>query len=1063
MSTLSTFNGIVNNEEGGVCCTLTREAILSLRSASRELDQCTQSHIASLGLVRPRRRCRGGRLKVKLNQNLEIPVRISNRCKQYSAVSTQSDRQRVLRPINRRIVSPVKVGTFNASSVTTAGKSSCISTCIAERQLTAVGPVETWHDGADSPALDACTTSIPVVNGRPPRRQQRRRHQRSSSVLIDCLKNTSTVPASDFDAKIPTLYLLNSASLAKKHAKDQLAADLIGYHVDVAIITETHFKPSKHPDSIMNIDGYNLFRRDRCKRRGGGVAIIRSSISASEVQMPGDDPLYELLWLKVHIAGRGSIFGALYNPPKPLYHQADFLQYLETTIDHINTTSDDCIIIAGDFNTLSEQQFAVRTGLSPIVREPTRGANCLDRVFVSEPLYNNVKVVCSTIKSDHKAVIAWGGCGKITDLHKTRCQREYRTRTPDQHAALLSFLSSLSWGMVYQQTDVQTAFNTFYDTALIILNCFYPQHTITVTSRDPHFVTPRIKALLRKRNRLMRKGAIAAAESITARIGRSIASHNRASFTQLPRGSSQMWSLVRKVTGKEKRRRDTCKDVTVEQLNQHFANISTDLHYRSPQIKSTARYPLQLFTEYNVFRMLDTLKPTAMGLDGLPDWFIRLAAPAFAEPLTYLFNLSLECSVVPTQWKSSYITPIPKIPQPLTCQDYRPISITPILSRIMEKSIVRSLLYPVLISPDHSQLFADQFGFRPTGSTTAALIYLLHQVTNLLQEHEYVHIISLDFSKAFDSVRHHSLISKFSKLPIPDCFYNWAVDYLQSRQHQTVAGEQKSAFLGINASIIQGSGLGPVFYTINASDLHPAYSSNILFKYADDTYLIVPAKYSNLIPEELHNISTWANANNLKLNSAKCCEMVVCHPTADRLKVGLPPPRLDVTRVETITVLGVTFNSMLSFAPHVQNVASKAAASLYALRMLKAHGLEGQALCEVTQSTLVAQLIYASSSWSGFVKAEERAKLQSILNKASRYGFLPGYFRTIDQLFESSDDTLFNSVINNPDHVLCSLLPPPKDTSYNMRKRKHDLTLPTEHSSLQRKNFVYRMLFTDIY
>jgi len=75
--------------------------------------------------------------------------------------------------------------------------------------------------------------------------------------------------------------------------------------------------------------------------------------------------------------------------------------------------------------------------------------------------------------------------------------------------------------------------------------------------------------------------------------------------------------------------------------------------------------------------------------------------------------------------------------------------------------------------------------------------------------------------------------------------------------------------------------------------------------------------------------------------------------------------------------------------------------------------------CIKVHFNAVAQLIYASSSWSGFVKAEERAKLQSILNKASRYGFLPGYFRTIDQLFESSDDTLFNSVINNPDHVLC--------------------------------------------
>ena len=70
-----------------------------------------------------------------------------------------------------------------------------------------------------------------------------------------------------------------------------------------------------------------------------------------------------------------------------------------------------------------------------------------------------------------------------------------------------------------------------------------------------------------------------------------------------------------------------------------------------------------------------------------------------------------------------------------------------------------------------------------------------------------------------------------------------------------------------------------------------------------------------------------------------------------------------------------------------------------------------------------------------------------------------GYFRTIDQLFESSDDTLFNSVINNPDHVLCSLLPPPKDTSYNMRKRKHDLILPTENSSLTAKELCVQNVF----
>jgi len=138
---------------------------------------------------------------------------------------------------------------------------------------------------------------------------------------------------------------------------------------------------------------------------------------------------------------------------------------------------------------------------------------------------------------------------------------------------------------------------------------------------------------------------------------------------------------------------------------------------------------------------------------------------------------------------------------------------------------------------------------------------------------------------------------------------------------------------------------------------------------------------------------------------------------------------------------------MLFFAPHVQKVASKAAASLYALRILTAHSLDGQALWEVTQATLVAQLLYASSAWSGFVKSEERTKLQLILDKASRYGIyqrisepLPSY------LNHQMTSYLIHSVINNPDHVLCSLLPPSRNTGYNLRKLNHGLSLPTVHS-----------------
>ena len=84
--------------------------------------------------------------------------------------------------------------------------------------------------------------------------------------------------------------------------------------------------------------------------------------------------------------------------------------------------------------------------------------------------------------------------------------------------------------------------------------------------------------------------------------------------------------------------------------------------------------------------------------------------------------------------------------------------------------------------------------------------------------------------------------------------------------------------LPISASIIQGSALGPVEYVFTASDLSTLIPTNRLCKYADDTYLLVPAIHTQTIPQEFQHISDWASANNLKLNNAKSQEMIVHHP-----------------------------------------------------------------------------------------------------------------------------------------------------------------------------------------
>jgi len=115
----------------------------------------------------------------------------------------------------------------------------------------------------------------------------------------------------------------------------------------------------------------------------------------------------------------------------------------------------------------------------------------------------------------------------------------------------------------------------------------------------------------------------------------------------------------------------------------------------------------------------------------------------------------------------------------------------------------------------------------------------------------------------------------------------------------------------------------PVPYNIfNCSDLHTVHSSNLLVKYADDTYLIIPATNSSLIPDELNNITEWASASNRKLNPNKSYEMIIHH--SSKKITSVPPPLEKITKTHELTVLGVSFNSTLSFSQHTQNLTAKA-------------------------------------------------------------------------------------------------------------------------------------------
>jgi len=120
-------------------------------------------------------------------------------------------------------------------------------------------------------------------------------------------------------------------------------------------------------------------------------------------------------------------------------------------------------------------------------------------------------------------------------------------------------------------------------------------------------------------------------------------------------------------------------------------------------------------------------------------------------------------------------------------------------------------------------------------ATAFFIITLLHSVRSMLTTSDYVHVFAFDFSKAFDTVKHYTLMTKMASLELPDNIYNWINDFFRDRQHCTRYAGQSSSVAAITASIIQGSGLSPALYIIMAADFHPATNGNRIVKFADDT------------------------------------------------------------------------------------------------------------------------------------------------------------------------------------------------------------------------------------
>jgi len=164
-------------------------------------------------------------------------------------------------------------------------------------------------------------------------------------------------------------------------------------------------------------------------------------------------------------------------------------------------------------------------------------------------------------------------------------------------------------------------------------------------------------------------------------------------------------------------------------------------------------------------------------------------------------------------------------------------------------------------------------------------------------------------------------------------------------------------------------------------------------------------------------------------------------------------------------MLGVSIENNFSVAQHVQRLVTASAQTVYALRVLRTRGLGDDALQHIYRATVVARLTYAASAWRGLIKAPDRKRIDSVLDRARHHGYCPPDLPTFEELCNIADDELFGRAMRLSNHVLHALIPAQSYASqrYNLRHRTHALQLPSHTTRLSDSNFITRMLYKDKY
>ena len=855
------------------------------------------------------------------------------------------------------------------------------------------------------------------------------------------------------------VFHINIRSLNKHKLILKLYFESLKCKFDIIFITETGNASKSEIEHVFQ--DYEFFIDTPTPGKGskGGAGILVNKNSFNEIEEIYENKNESLKdncictnckienkWLKLKCNDASYIVASVYRHPNGnIKHFVDGLQKLFAKVDKKST-----LIFGGDMNIdlIKHQNSNVNLyietllehNIIPYINIPTRitsySATLIDHINVRLPINQiNKKISSGNLNdaniSDHlpNYVIIDDNIRKTNERPLIRLYNKKNIENFHKNISnepmLLPFPRS---------NDPNQLLAEFTYNLNKILNKYFPLIRISRKKyKDKVHITNEIKEMIKERNKLYDIFIIDRLEHNKVKwlekrnktnqaIRNAEINHYKDEIKQHGDNCQAMWKTLSHIISRNKKKSPSINSLKVGQrnltnqldilegLNSFFCNVGETLanqfgefnedyklFFNQPANRTIYLYKIIESELASFIKKLDSKKSS--GHDGFTAKFLKISSLIVNEPLSYIFNLSINTGSYPDELKIAKCIPIFKKGKRNDPSNYRPISILSIINKLFEKLIYKRL-YKYLTK--FNILYDYQYGFRQKHSTTQALIEITDYLKTTIDKKKYICGIFLDLTKAFDTVNHAILLDKLHNYGIRGKAHKLLKSYLTNRYQYVALGNLQSNKQPINCGVPQGSVLGPLLFLLYINDIVNCCNLGKIRIFADDTSDFVDGENINEVISKaeisMNNLSKWFKANRLTLSTEKSSFIIFrsqkskLNPIPSEIKFG----QNSISRGTSVKYLGVTIDEHLTWNEHVETVSNnlkKCFSTFYGVRDY----ISKDQIKNIYYSLIYSKITYALPIY-GLTSKENLLTLQRMQNKLLKVLMKKNYRYPTNQL-----------------------------------------------------------------